>query len=123
MSYNILKWKTKKIENFQIPLSAFYESERIDWHPSETIIEPDGDRIMLECGCGQEIKGILKDGVLAIDEIDMSGEGSGSFMHYVMDHAFKQSTGELEATAVWEDGEVTHYIIKDGVTTEENVDL
>lgn len=33
MSYNIIRWNTKKLEGFTVPLDAFYKHQRKDWHP------------------------------------------------------------------------------------------
>ncbi len=125
MSYNIDTWKTKKLENLQVPLKAFYEHERTDWHPSQPeILDADTMRVELECGCEQAIRGVLKDGVLCIDEFEMYGEGSGSFRNYVLDNALKQSTGELEAALVWEGGDsITKLVVKDGELTETEIEL
>lgn len=124
MSYNINNWKTKKLENLVIPLKAFYEHERDDWHPSQPkIINADGD-VELECGCDQKIKGKLKDGMLTVTEFEMYGEGSGTFKSWILDEALKQSKGELEAVLVWEGGDsITRLKVKDGILEEDNVEL
>lgn len=124
MSYNIDTWKTKKLENLVIPLKAFYEHEREDWHPSQPkITNADGD-VELECGCDQLIKGKLKDGMLTVTEFEMYGEGSGTFKSWILDEALKQSKGELEAVLVWEGGDsITRLKVKDGMLEEYNVDL
>ncbi len=124
MSYNIDTWKTKKLENLVIPLKAFYEHERTDWHPSQPkITNADGD-VELECGCEQTIKGKLKDGMLTVTEFEMYGEGSGTFKSWILDEALKQSKGELEAVLVWEGGDsITRLKVKDGVLEEGNVEL
>lgn len=125
MSYNVDNWKTKKLKNLQIPLKAFYEHERTDWHPSQPeILDADTMRVELECGCEQAIRGILKDGVLCVDEIEMYGEGSGTFKSWIFDEALKQSTGELEAVLVWEGGDsITKLTVKDGQVEETEIDL
>ncbi len=121
MSYNIDQWKLKRLENFTIPTSAFFLSPRKDWHPE---IEKEDDLTVLVCGCGQEIKGIEKDGLLHISEIEMSGEGSGTFFHYVLDEALKQSKGILEAVRVWEGGDsIDRLLVEDGKITITEIEL
>ncbi len=125
MSYEIDKWKTKKLNNLVIPLKSFYESERTDWHPEQPlVINTETMEVKLKCGGDQHIKGILKDGLLTVTEFEMYGEGSGNFMHYVLYDAFRQSAGELEAILVWEGGDsITRLIVNDGVLTEEEIEL
>lgn len=128
MSYNISTWKTKKLENLIIPLKAFYEHKRNDWHPSEPIItniNDDGNvEVELECGCEQSIKGILKDGMLNVSEFEMYGEGSGTFKSWILDEALKQSKGELEAVLIWEGGDsITILKVKDGIIEENDIEL
>ncbi len=125
MSYNIDTWKTKKLENLVIPLKAFYEHERKDWHPKEpTITNAETMEVELECGCEQTIKGVLKDGLLTVTEFEMYGEGSGTFKSWILDEALRQSKGELEAVLVWEGGDsITRLKVKDGILEEDNVEL
>ena len=125
MSYNIDTCKIKKMENFVIPLKELYVSDRKDWHPKQPkIIDTVTMEVSISCGCGQEIKGILKDGLITVTKLDLAGEGSGTLRHFVLDHAFSKSTGELEATLIWEGGNsVTSLKVKDGVLTETPVEL
>ena len=48
MSYNIDTWKTKKLENLNIPISAFYKHQRDDWHPNKNMLDIDTKEIELE---------------------------------------------------------------------------
>ena len=125
MSYNIDTCKTKKLENFVIPLTALYECERKDWRPEQPkILNATTMEVEIEGGCGQTINSVLKDGLLTITKLDLSGEGSGSFMHYVMGPALKQSKGELEMVFVWECGDsITRLTVRDGEVKEEDVEL
>lgn len=125
MSYNIDTFKIKKLENLIIPLSAFYQHERKDWHPKQPkIINDETMEVELQCGCEQSIKGILKDGNIHVTKLHMYGEGSGTFMSWIFNPALQQSTGQLEAVCVWEGGDsVTRLIVKDGKVKEENVEL
>lgn len=78
----------------------------------------------MECGCEQLIKGILKDGIIHVTELEMYGEGSGVFKGWILDEALKQSKGELEAVLVWEGGDsITRLKVKDGVIEETDVEL
>ncbi len=124
MSYEITSWKTRKLENLAIPYPAFFLSTRKDWHPDEPeIINAETNEVSMKCGCEQEIKGRLKDGILHITELDLSGEGSGSFMYYVMNDALKRSAGILEARLVWEGGDsVTNLSVKDGVVEQMEIE-
>lgn len=125
MSYNITTWKTKKLENFIIPFKSLYISERTDWHPKQPkIINMETNEVSISCGCGQKIKGILKDGNLHIKKIKMSGEGSGYFMDLIFEPSLKQSKGILEATLIWENGDsITSLSVIDGVLKEEDLDI
>ncbi len=124
MSYNIDTWKTKKLENLNIPISAFYKHQRDDWHPNKNMLDIDTKEIELECGCGQIIKGTLNNDILIVSEFKMHGEGSGTFKRLILDEALKESTGELEAVLVWEGGDsITRLIVKDGEISELEVEL
>ena len=125
MATDIISWKTKELNNLVIPLKAFYLSERKDWHPTQPkIVNTETMEVELEDGCGQTIKGFLKDGSLQVIEFEMHGEGSSSFKYYCLDNALKNSTGELKATLIFEgDGEIFKLHVKDGVLTEEKIDI
>jgi hypothetical protein len=125
MSYNISKWKTKKLENLTIPLTAFYKHERTDWHPNEPVItNAEISEVRLKCGCEQSIKGILKDGLLTVTEFEMSGEGSGTFYAFILRPALAESTGRLEAVMIWEGGDsIKKLTAVDGVVEVEDVEL
>ena len=114
MGYDITNWKIKKLENLKVPLNAFYVHERKDWHPTETnggCVSPSGHMLVeLECGCDQKIKGAFKNGILEITEIDMLGEGSGTFINWILEPALKNSTGILEVACVWEGGDLINVL-------------
>jgi ribosomal protein S27AE len=116
MSYNIDTFKVKVLENLCIPLDSFVKHEREDWHPELTYI--DTDKVELSCGCGQRIIGILKDNILHVTEIDMAGEGSGTFVSLILEPALKDSKGKLDASCVWEGGDtINRLIVNDGQVT------
>ena len=125
MSYNISSWKTKRLDGLAIPLKAFFEHERTDFHPQKpTIINAETMEISMECGCEQEIEGILKDGIIHVTRMKMSGEGSGIFKHEVLDNALKQSAGELEAVLIWEGGDtISNFHVKNGIIEETDIEL
>lgn len=123
MSCNINNWNTKKLENLQIPVKAFYKHKRTDWHPRLRVISEGNMEVELECGCEQLIKGILKDEAIHVTEINMYGEGSGTFKSWILDEALKESTGELEAVLIWETGEIYRLKVKEGVIEETEIEL
>jgi len=126
MSYNIDTWKTKKIDNLTMPLSALYEiSEdlgRRGWRPDRPQIMEDGS-VVISLG-ESEIKGRLANGILSVSEIDISGEGSGIYLEGILKPALKRSKGKLTAVLVWEGGDsVNRMTVEDGEVTEEEIDL
>lgn len=124
MGYNIDTWKTKKLENLTIPLKAFYEHPRKDWHPSQPQIKNiETMEVKLHCG-EQSITGILKDNNIHVTKIKITGEGSGTFKGWILDNALKQSKGELEAVLVWESGDsIETFKVKDGVIESTPLEL
>lgn len=126
MSYNIDKWKTKKLENLVIPYSAFFKHARTDWHPKEPeVVNADTGEVRLGCGCGQEILGFLKDGKFIVTKFEtMSGEGSGTFYGWILRPALEESTGRLEAVLVWEGGDsIQRLQVNDGKIAESEIEL
>ena len=82
------------------------------------------NEVDIECGCEQKILGILNDGMLNVTSLNLTGEGSGALMDYVIEPALKLSKGYLEATIIWEGGDsVTKLIVSDGVLTNEPIEL
>lgn len=124
MSYNIDTWKTKELDGFAIPLSAFYESHRVDWHPERA--NHDDGTVTLCGGCGTcDISGRLgDDGFLEVSDIDICGEGSGAYTNIVLEPAFMKSRGKLVAKQVWEGGDsITSLLVENGAVTWEGVEL
>ena len=123
MSYNIDRWKVKKLRNLRIPLTSFFKHERKDWHPKKKL-EEDGS-LTLD-GCFEEIviHGTVEGGVLCVDRLKCVGEGSGTFCHWILDPALADSTGLLEVVRIWEGGDsIDRLTVKDGVLTNEEIDL
>lgn len=121
MSYNITHSDVKVLNNLVIPYNAFFEHSRKDWHPKSSIFVDDSGNsvVTLDCGCEQTITGILKDGQLSVTGLNLSGEGSGTFMNWILEPALEQSTGELEVFLIWEGGDsITTLTVKDGEVYE-----
>ena len=123
MSYNIDNWKTKKLENLVIPISAFFIHERKDWHPKiETNIET--NETILKCGCEQEIKGTIRDGEFHVSDFEFYGEGSGTFYDWILEPALEESTGTLKAVLIWEGGDsITRLKVENGNVESSEVEL
>lgn len=123
MSYNISSWKTNKLENLIIPLKSLYIHEREDWHPEKPKIENmETGEVSIECASGQKIEAILKDGNLHITKFEFYDECSGPLMDYIIKPALLQSTGELNATLIWEGGnDITSLSVINGELKEENI--
>ena len=126
MSYNIDTCRIKRMENFIIPLDSLYKTVREDYKPKKPILVSDdyddGMEVQIQMGCGQTIVGVLKNNMLHVTEMDITGEGSGSLMNMVLNPAFTDSKGIFEALMVWEGGDtIANYSVIDGVITEESV--
>lgn len=125
MSYNIDTCKVKKLENFVIPVKSIYKTENKNWIPNQPkILNIETNEVSISMGCGQQIKGVLKDGMIHVSKMEISGEGSGSLMHEVLMPAFKDSKGEFDAVLVWEGGDsISRLTVKDGKVEETDVEL
>lgn len=124
MSYNISRFHVKRLVNLRIPMSAFYIHERSDWHPSPHLkdVRECAD-VTLDCG-EVEIKGDIHDGFLFVESMELSGEGSGTFMNWIMLPALKESTGELAATCIYEDGDsIIKLLVENGQVDEIEIDI
>ena len=122
MSYNIDTFKVKKLSELTIPIAAFFEHERSDWHPEQEYDE--NGKLKLNCGCGQEITGSVDNNILKVESISMSGEGSGTFVDLILEPALVKSSGVLEAACVWEGGDcINRLIVSDGVVKWEDVEI
>lgn len=136
MSYNIDTWKTKKLENLEIPIKEFFTHVRKDFHPEitkgweqhtldcmEFVPTNIEEQIVLEAG-EDEIIGIEKDGILKVLSINLVGCFSGVFYEQIFKPALLKSTGKLEAVTVWEGGDsILKLFVKDGKVKESPVDL
>jgi hypothetical protein len=121
VSYNCDTWKTKSLVNLRIPLSAFYEHPRRDWHPT-FVKEADGRERITDFAF--TLAGTVLDEIFSVQEISIAGEGSGTFINWILEPALKKSTGELVAVCVWEGGDsINRLIVKDGTVTWKDIEL
>lgn len=124
MSCNIDSWKTKKLESLVIPIRALYPDNQKNWHPKQPkVLDVFTLVVAIDCGCGQTIKGVIKDGGLRVTGLSMDGEGSGGFYDYILKPALAQSTGKLEAILTWETGEIYRLQVGGGVVVEKPIEL
>lgn len=125
MSSNIDRWTTKTLDNLVIPYEAFFRHARHDWHPEDPrVVDTETGEVVLDCGCEQGIYGILSNGRFKVTKFDMDGEGSGTFIEWILKPALEESTGRLEAVLIWEGGDVIERLsVQDGVITETPIEL
>lgn len=121
MSYNIDTFKTKKLENLKIPITSLYKHERSDWYPER--VNYDNGTVTFEM-MGSEITGIIENDIFLCQSIDCSGEGSGTTMSWILEPAFKDSTGELIASCVWEGGDsINQLVVKEGDVKWKDIEI
>ena len=106
MSYNIDTWKTKELRNFRIEMTALRFKEDYLDHPTVDV----------------------QTGILTFtgraEGFELHGEGSGTVQEYLKEAVYPCSTGLLSAVLVWEGGDTIEWLtIKDGVITEEEIEL
>ena len=123
MSYNVTRWKVKKLDNLCIPLASFYKHPRKDWHPEREDLDDDGSVLLVGLE-GTRIRGQLQDGIVRVEEIECRSEGSGVFMDWILLPALKDSTGELVVSLIWEGGDrIQRMTAKDGAVAFEDIEL
>lgn len=121
MPYNIDTWKVKTLENLRIPVDAFYTHPRIDWHPDKEYNE---DGILTLVCMESHITGKVNENILEVSEIEISGEGSGTSMDWIVEPALKQSRGRLIASCVWEGGDsINRIIVEEGNVHWEDIEI
>lgn len=121
MSYNVDTWKTKQLNRLRIPLASFFKHARKDWHPEKEFDQ--AGHLTLIC-CESEIKGTIENDILTVDSIKCAGEGSGTFIDWILNPALADSTGELVATCVWEGGDtINRLTVTDGKVDWEDIEL
>jgi len=125
MSFNIDRWKTKRIENLKIPIKELTDNQY-----SEYKITPDCHHCTIWSGDGSEIEGSIshsvdgKDNHIVVEKIVLQGEFSGTAYHEILLPALKKSTGILEAVTIWEGGElIERLLVEDGKITETEIEL
>lgn len=118
MSYNIDSWRTKSMVDFQIPLDIVQRLPCV-----EVELLPENKISASGVSEGFELKGELSGGNILVVDIHHSGASSGRTFGNLLE-ALKHSKGNLVATQVWEGGDsITKLIVKDGVVTEEQIEL
>jgi hypothetical protein len=106
MSYNISSWKTKTLDNLIIPLAEIKKLPHVD-----VDLDEDGNI---------EISNVAE---VHVKSFHNGGEGSGHSWDEVK-KCLQSSTGELIAVLVWESGDyISRLTVKDGVVTEEEIEL
>jgi hypothetical protein len=125
MSFNIISCNIKKMDNLEIPLKALYECERKDWLPEKPkILKVEEFKVRIEMGCEQSIEGTLENPeILKVTDMEVTGEGSGTCMNYILEHAFEESTGELQLNLTWEDGSLSIMKVSNGNLTHEDYEF
>lgn len=123
MAYNITSWATLKIEGFKIPIDAFYDSVGEKYRPEQPkILDERTNQVKIELPEDEGITGIIKDGILHVEEIKVCGECSGSCFGEVVYKAFEKSTGLLVIRLVWEGGDYIQTItVNNGEISSEDV--
>lgn len=121
MSNNVHIWKTKKLVGLRIPVASLFKHPRKDFHPV-TVMK--ADDVIEYSRYDNVVRGKLMDGgtIFVVEEIDCAGEGSGTFLNWILEPALEDSTGELIFACNWEDGEITKTTVKNGEITEEEID-
>lgn len=113
MSYNIDTFILKELRDVSFPVSALYTYHRSQFHPERTNNYDGTVRFGDEEGAA--LTGTIKDDVFYMTDIECTGEGSGSFMDYILEPALKQSKGVLRASCVWEGGDsINKLLVEDG---------
>ena len=110
MSYNIDTFKVRELDGLIIPVASLYKCNRSDWHPDR---EDNDDGTVTFINCETEIHGTIQGDFLFVEKIDCHGEGSGTVMDWMLEPAFKDSTGRLVASCVWERGDSINQLVVD----------
>lgn len=121
MSSNIIKWNTKGIDSLKIPVQSLYKNARKDWHPKEIRREDGASEFTIAETVS--LSGNVADGILCVNSIECSGEGSGTGLSWIIAPALEDSTGELVATFVCEDGTIERMTASGGNVTFEEISI
>lgn len=120
MSYNITRWKTKKIDNLRIRKPILYTLS------GDLIrLAPLPDDLVVLTFLDSEIKAkVIEDNTMLVKGMNISGDGSGFFFHEVLKPALSKSTGTLIAVLIWEGGDsISQIEVTEGKIIEKQVDL
>ena len=129
MSYNCETFKVKKLENLMIPVKYLLHPEREDWafEKEENYTDTNEIESITFTNMDSKITGrleIFNNDLLIVENIDISGEGSGTIMNEILEPALKNSKGELIVSCVWEGGDsINQLIVKDGNITWKDIDV
>lgn len=119
MSYNISAWHTRKLDNFRVNLDALCAQE---WAAVRVL---PGDLLSVTLNDSEECEIFGRDMIgdaLIVEEINLSGEGSGRFWETFEKFLRENSAGYANFLIVWEDGdEVWELIVNEGVITENDL--
>jgi hypothetical protein len=119
---NIDTWKTKKLDNLQIPIEWFYNHKRKDYHARRPSLNEDGS-FFIDLIDNSNLTGFIENETIFVTKINFAGEGSGTLYGAVLFPALEHSKGYLEAVLHWEGGEIERIIVNDGKIKHENIDL
>ena len=122
MKYNIDKWMTKKLDDFNVPLKAFFEFEQECFILNKNVILNVSTMEIQLNHLYLVIRGVLKGETLNIKEIEVSKEVADRTDILTLDKAFRQSKGELNAILVYKNT-ISKLIVKDGEITETELNL
>lgn len=121
MGNNIIRWENKKIKDLIFPTNSLFKSDRKDLHPKVKIGQDYKAKIKY---FGETfVTGTIEHGFIdgesvqmfRVNDIDITGEGSSTFMEYSFDDALKASTGKLHAWFILESAEIQRLKVKDGI--------
>lgn len=122
MSYNCSIFKTKKLENFKIPVASLYKPELSDWHLNRT--NNDDGTVTFDGMEETNLSGVIENKIFICQSINCSGEGSGFYMREILEPAFMDSSGELIASCIWECGDsINQLIVKNGNVKWEDIEI
>lgn len=136
MSTNIIRWETKRLENFTVELDVLNnvvtEDEK---HRGWGLSIVTTDRYVVTVTINGSTEGFVLKGILLSDahfqptqtiqvqDIKCRGEGSGTFYFGILKRILTKTQGVMEATMVWEDGTLMKLTVKDGNVKGETVEL
>jgi hypothetical protein len=122
MSHNISIWRTKKLVDLEVPLSAIHSAyNEENWLRVQLLPE---DKVAIHCRVEAfEMEGKLIDGTVLVSNLHCMGTGSGWFLDELK-ALLSQSSGELIASLVWECGNyLSRLVVVNGDVSEEPIEI